>query len=177
MSTSSWRKWLKTTLARESAPNKSPRIAVVGVGNELNGDDAAGVLAARRLHRKLDKTAGSDRILVVEAGLAPENFSGVLRRFRPEIVILLDAVWFDGKAGATVLLEGGQLAGFGASTHLQPLSTLAGFLKEELGCEVWLIGIQPQHLDFGRPMSAAVRNACRRLAAGLADEMMIAGTR
>ena len=184
--TSSWKKWLKTALEQSSSPNNAARVAIIGVGNELNGDDGAGVLAVRLLKRRLERSAaemkaiepGRDlgeagrQVLALEAGLAPENFTGVLRKFSPVIVLILDAARLDQTAGATMLLDGEQLGGFGASTHLQPLATFSGFLKGELGCEVRAIGIQPVQLDFGRPITPAVQRACRRLANGLAEIFM-----
>jgi hydrogenase 3 maturation protease len=154
------------------APNKPARIVVMGVGNELNGDDAAGVLVVRQLNRKLAQVDGIEHILVLEAGLAPENFTGVLRKFKPEIVLVVDAAWLGEKPGAAMLLDGHQLGGFGASTHIQPLATLTEFIEGEFGCAVRAIGIQLGHMDFGRPVSTAVQRACRRLANNLAEMLL-----
>jgi hydrogenase 3 maturation protease len=184
MSLSYWKRSLETTLATARARNNTLRVAVVGVGNSLKGDDAAGVLAARLLRKRLLKQhAGpggaaltgasyfiSDGCLVVEAGLAPENFTGVLRRFQPGLILVIDAVWMGDNeaAGFVVVLPIDQAEGFGASTHLQPLATLGGFLRHELDCAVWLVGIQPARLDFGSPVSPPVRRVCSQLAAWLA---------
>ena len=182
MSTSSWKKWLRTTLERTSALNRPLRVAILGVGNELNGDDAAGVLAARRLNEKVTASSrkptgegasntgksGAENVLVLEGGLAPENFTGVLRRFHPDLLLLIDAVWFGSRPGAIILLDGAQATGVGASTHLQPLSNLSQFLVEEMGCEVQILGIQAQQLDFDRPLSPPVRRAIRSLVDELA---------
>ena len=48
-------KLLRNSLA---GSNGSPRLAVVGIGNELNGDDAAGSLVARALHEQERALAG-----------------------------------------------------------------------------------------------------------------------
>ncbi|HMN59712.1 MAG TPA: hydrogenase maturation protease, partial [Anaerolinea sp.] len=117
-------------------------MAVLGVGNELNGDDAAGVLAARWLKEEVKsftrkptgealsttEKSGGENVLVLEGGLAPENFTGVLRLFRPELLLLIDAVWFEGRPGAIIVLDGAQATGMGASTHMQPLSNLSQYL-------------------------------------------------
>jgi len=112
--------------------------------------------------------SGGENFLVLDGGLAPENFTGVLRRFRPDMLLLIDAVWFGNRPGAIMRLEGAQATGMGASTHLQPLSNLSQFLVREMGCEVHILGIQPMQMDFDQPMSAPVRRACRNLANELA---------
>jgi hypothetical protein len=88
MSRRSWR----TSLIQAFKPNKAsdsvPRVAVVGVGHELCGDDAAGLVVAHALQTAL---AGDERLLVIEAGSVPENQTGRLRRFKPGIVLLIDA--------------------------------------------------------------------------------------
>ncbi|MBI4927918.1 MAG: hydrogenase 3 maturation endopeptidase HyCI [Anaerolineae bacterium] len=152
------------------------RIALLGVGNAQNGDDAAGVYTARLLINRLRRNAGEKgrgnrpsfflhpRLAVYDAGLAPENFTGPLRRFSPEVVVLVDAASFGGKPGEIVLTEAENAGGFGASTHLQPLSTLARFLTLEMGVAVWLLGVQPATNDLGAPISPLVRRACQKIA-------------
>ena len=56
------------------------RVAILGVGNEMKGDDGAGVRVVRELSQRMPATPG---VLLVDAGQAPENFTGPLRRFRP----------------------------------------------------------------------------------------------
>ncbi len=153
-------------------------MAVVGVGNALNGDDAAGGLAVRLLRRRLGlrlpENSSSDqtvRWLLIDAGLAPENFTGVLRRFQPDCTLFIDAAWLGAKPGAIAGLDPELAGGFGASTHLQPLATLTGYLRAEAGGEVALLGIQPAHLEQGKPVSPPVRRACSLLAGWLAQEL------
>ena len=127
----------------------------MGIGNELNGDDAAGVLTTRLVRSLIEgkqypkgrdvRADGSfffgSHSVIIEAGLAPENFTGVLRRFRPDFILLLDAAQFGNEPGHVAVIDVDQAGGFGASTHLQPLATLAIFLRAELDCEIGLLGI------------------------------------
>src|SRR5512147_448159 len=92
----SWKTSLIPLLFPEHLPPMSdlPRIAIVGIGDLERGDEAAGVLVARALQmRKYAADAG--RVLVTEAGHAPENIAGELRRFQPQVVILIDAIQMD----------------------------------------------------------------------------------
>lgn len=157
-----------------SARSERERIAIVGIGNEFNGDDAAGVLTVKILRRALSREsrAGkvdspvfhSEKAVLVEAATAPENFTGLLRREQPAHILLLDAAWLDFPPGAIVVLNARVAGGMGASTHLQPLATLADFLERELLCDVTLVGVQPQNLGFDMTVSPPVRRACHSLA-------------
>lgn len=161
-----------------SARNERERIAVVGIGNEFHGDDAAGLLAVKMLRGELARITGresragevdspvfrSDKAVLVEAATAPENFTGLLRREQPAHILLLDAAWLDSSPGTIAVMNARVAGGMGASTHLQPLATLADFLEREIACDVTLVGVQPQNLGFDAPVSPAVRRACRSLA-------------
>jgi hydrogenase 3 maturation protease len=102
-------------------------------------------------------------ILVIDAGLAPENFSGSLRSFKPNIILLMDAADMAEPPGCLAALDWQSAGGFGASTHLQPLSTFGEYLSIELGCDLVLLGIQPAHNQFDRPVSPPVKAAVERL--------------
>lgn len=160
MSPRSWPKLLLQTLAQEAKPDSKARLALVGIGNELNGDDAAGVIIARRLKSRLSEQPG---VLVLEAGLAPENFTGILRRFDPALVVIIDAAQMGADPGEIRWLAWEAAVGVTAVTHGQPLSTLAQYLINELACRVALLGIQPAHLDPGQSISPPVRSAIRRI--------------
>jgi hydrogenase 3 maturation protease len=148
----------------------------MGVGSELNGDDAAGVLAARALQRVQARASIPQIVLVIDAGLAPENFSGQLRKYDPQLVILLDAARMQAPAGEIRWLAWEQTAGLSASTHTLPLSMFSGFITSELGCLVALLGIQPLEIGPGQPLSLPVRNAIRRLTRGLMNNLKAAVT-
>lgn len=143
----------------------SPRLAVIGIGNELNGDDAAGVQVVRRLRQSLPE---NPRRMLLEAGPAPENFTGLLHRFQPDLILMVDAADMGTAPGSTAWLQPDEMDGFSASTHTLPLSVLANYLKQELHCQVVAIGIQAKRLDFGQPLSDEVQLAVDHLADTLA---------
>lgn len=138
----------------------------MGIGSELSGDDSAGVAAARLLRPLF---AQVEHVLVVEAGPVAENASGSLRRFRPDVVILLDAAWFGGQPGEIRGLDWHEADGFSASTHTLPLSVFARYLESEFGCTVLLLAVQAGSVEFGEPASPAVKRAVRSLARGLEE--------
>ena len=146
---------------------------MVGIGNEFYGDDAAGIRVARSLERK--QRAGRSHaprpipvsLQVIDAGLAPENVTGAVRRFAPDLVILVDAALMGEPAGAVRWLDWQETTGLSAATHALPPYMVARYLASELSCEVALIGIQPHASDFGSPLSLPVRRAVRRVCEGL----------
>ena len=154
---------------------------MVGVGQEINGDDAAGVKVARRL---VKQTAGrverrsparSISLLVVEAAHAPENCTGAIRRFAPDLVILVDAAEMGDPPGTVRWLDWREAVGLNTSTHSLPASMVARYLVGELSCEVALIGIQVQDTSLGAGISPAVRRAIRSVSRGLTMLLLDAG--
>jgi hydrogenase 3 maturation protease len=136
------------------------RLAILGIGNELYGDDGAGLLAARRLQAAWRQRPD---ILVIEAGPSPENFTGALRRFMPERVVLIDAVDIGEPPGSLRWIEWPDVDGLSAATHRMPPATLAAFIIRDLGCRVALLGVQVADIGFGRPLTPEVRAAVNEM--------------
>jgi hydrogenase 3 maturation protease len=131
-------------------------VAVLGIGNELNGDDSAGNWVARKLSERL---SDQPNLLVMDCGSIPENASGPLRRFRPQFILLVDAADLGEGAGTIQFVALDQVRGFSASSHTLPLSVLAKFLVQEFQCEVALCCIQPLSLEFEAELSEPVQLA------------------
>lgn len=155
MSNNSWQILLRQWLSQR--PTKA-RIAIVGIGNSLRSDDAAGSEVARIL---IDPRFALDpqTALVIDAGYAPENHTAELRRFAPQMILLIDAADMEEQPGTIRWLELDQLDGMSASTHTLPLSMFAKYLTLELNCPIALLGIQPKSNGVGETVSAEVNQA------------------
>lgn len=164
MSPRSWQAQLRSKL---SGNGRVPRLAIVGVGNEMRGDDGTGMAVVRDLGARLgaDETA---EYLLVRAQNAPESHTGPIRRFAPELVLFVDVAWLGETPGTIRLLPWEQTSGLSASTHTFPLHLLANYLNHETGCDVLLLGIQPGPMELGLPLSPAAAAAAREVAAELA---------
>lgn len=138
----------------------------MGVGQVLRGDDGAGVMVARGLAEQLD-TPGS--VLVLDAGASPENNTGPVRRFRPDLILLVDAANMHEPPGTVRLLDWQDTVGLSASTHTLPPHVLAQYLTATIDCTVALIGIQPANSALGAPLSPEVRLAVRKVIESLAE--------
>jgi hydrogenase 3 maturation protease len=167
---SSWKQPLTQFLKRKH------KVAFVGVGQELRGDDAAGILIIRRLQEAFgaDDPPGGERpaapFLILEAGPSPEKATGALRRYRPELVIFLDAADMREPPGTIRWIEPQEISDLSIGTHGFPLGALSSFLAAELGCRTAVIGIQPKTLEFDAPLSGEVRRAVETLTACILDE-------
>jgi hydrogenase 3 maturation protease len=161
MSDASWLNALRASLS------SAERVAVLGVGNVLRADDSAGVFVARGL--RLVRCLPSDW-LILEAGAVPEACTGTVRRFAPEVIILIDAVDMAAPPGTIAWFDTWSSPGIAAaSTHGLPLDLLADFLRRDVRCQVGLLVIQPATLAFGEGLSNYGRAAVWAAVAGLAQ--------
>jgi hydrogenase 3 maturation protease len=167
ISPSSWEASLHLLLSRRTA---NQRVAIVGIGNTIRSDDAAGILVARAL---IDFCFLRDLkdVLIVNAGHAPENRTADLRLFKPDTVLLIDAAEMGEAPGTIRWIEMDEIEGVSASTHSLPLSMLASYLNWELKCEVLLLGIQPAKNDVGEMISAEVGEAVDEVIKGLIESL------
>lgn len=143
------------------------RVAIVGVGSEMRGDDAAGIEVVRGLRHKLS----SSRVLLVEGGVSPENFTSPIRRFKPSHVIFIDATDFGAEPGEVILAEPEAITGQSTSTHTLPLSMLAGYLREQTGAKIILLGIQPARAQMGAEISKPIKEAVEKVNEALLSEL------
>ena len=108
---------------------------------------------------------------MIDAGTAPENHTSSLRRFGPDLVLLIDAAQMDEAPGAVRWLDWRDTSGLSASTHTLPPYVLAQYLTCELGCELALIGIQPADTRIGAPLSPAAQQAVAAVVQALAEAL------
>jgi hydrogenase 3 maturation protease len=138
------------------------RKLVVTVGNDIMGDDAAGPLLARMMkHSPLENWE------VLDGGNVPENIVFKIREMAPERVIIVDAADMDIQTGEIRRIdEDGIGSLFFMTTHSLPLTYLMEALREFVP-RVELIGIQPEVVAFGYPVSTPVKQAVERVYAWL----------
>lgn len=132
---------------------------VVGIGNELRRDDAIGPAIARALMQ-------TKRLPAIDCATAPENFLGTIKKIDPERVVMVDACDFGAQPGewrlfGLVDIERMPIAT--VSTHNLPLSLIGRLIRNEVGCEVELLGIQPATVGFGEGLSAPVAEAKQKI--------------
>ncbi len=138
------------------------RVAVLGVGSELRGDDIAGILVAQEFNKP------SKRFKSFIGGTAPENFTGEIKRFKPTHLVVVDsASMAKSRAGTIRLIDPEKVANFSFCTHRLPLKIMTDYLIKFIDCEIIIIGIQPKTLGFGLPCSPEIKKSVKRVSSAI----------
>lgn len=139
------------------------RVAVLGVGSELRGDDVAGVAVARRLRAWRART-GCRRLAAFDGASAPENLTGEIARFAPDYLVLVDAAYLGREPGAVAIVPAESIGGASLSTHTLPVPIILGYLARTVGCRALVLAIQLEQTEVLARPSPAVARAIRRVA-------------
>lgn len=166
MSNESWKDLLHQSL--HPTPNHTLKTAIVGIGNVMCRDDGVGELIAARLSARL---AGCDPVRIIAAGIAPENCTGLLRQFEPDLVVLIDSANFHAPPGTVRWIAPEDIEGISASTHTLPLSLLANYLETSLHCCLGLLAIQSLDVSLGEGISLPVQIAADALIEELVEAL------
>jgi hydrogenase 3 maturation protease len=134
------------------------RIVLLGVGNAGKGDDGAGPLCTERVRRALP-AAAVERILVVDGGEVPESQTGPIRKFGPDLTVIVDAAVGGHAPGTVFIVEKEGITDDEVSTHRISLLYLVRYLEESIGSKVLILGIEPADLNAGETISAPVQAA------------------
>ncbi len=146
------------------------KFAVMGIGALLNSDDGAGVVIAENL-LKLFKNKPSEKYRIYSGCTAPENFTGEIKRFFPDHLLVVDAADFKAKPGSVQIIDMDKIGGVSFSSHMLPIKIMIDYLKKEIGCRVTLLGIQPDNITYGEKMTPAVRKTVKELTEILKEEI------
>lgn len=142
------------------------RLAVLGAGSSLRGDDAAGMMVLERLQARFENAKNS-RYYPGET--APENYSGSIRRFAPTHLLVLDAADMGRPGGEIFEVDVNDVGGLSCCTHMLPLKVMLAFLAEEMGAKLLLVGIQPESMEFEAPLTEAAEQAVNALYEAIAE--------
>ena len=131
---------------------KESNILFVGIGNRLKSDDGVGVYISERI-----KGRNHISSLTVETGI--ENYIGKINSLSPDILVLIDCVDLKLYAGTSKFLSIDEVQDLTFNTHNISLRRVTEFFK----MPVFLLGIQPEKIDFGEIMSYLVMQEAKRL--------------
>jgi hydrogenase 3 maturation protease len=134
------------------------RVALLGIGSEIRGDDAIGIVIAQDLKTYIKKNK-LKYVKVFFGGTAPENLTGEIKKFKPTHIIITDAVDFHQKPGTVKIVDIDKETGASFSTHRIPIKVMNDYLYKSIACETIIIGIQPQALGFYAQLSQKTRAA------------------
>ena len=153
---------------------KKDRFAMLGIGNDLKGDDAAGWLVADLLKEQI----GNDGNFLCVKTAVPENHVKEIADFLPDLLIIADAADFHRAPGTVKFIHEHQISDTLVSTHTTPLTLFLRLYQADqvVKRRVTIIGIQKKSSEFGQHVSEPVRQASGRVAkmiAGLYKKGML----
>ena len=124
---------------------KGKTILFVGIGNVLKSDDGAGVFISNNIRN-------NDRIKSLTVEVSIENYIGKINSINPDILILIDCMDLNSVPGTFKLLLPDHIEDFTFNTHNISIKKLSEFFS----MPVFILGIQPEKLDFGESISYIV---------------------
>jgi len=95
--------------------------------------------------------------LTVETSI--ENYIGKINSLNPDLLVLLDCMELQSDPGTFKLLELNQIQDITFNTHNISLNRLSDFFT----MPVYILGIQPEKVDFGENISYLVRNIADKI--------------
>jgi len=167
-------------LSPDGARDKTPgTIKVIGIGQSLRGDDAAGLEAVRLWQERYQANIDRTNLQVELAELPGIGLLNLLEG--TSIIILVDAVHSNAKAGTIHVLSEDQLEAFSdgaGSAHgwgvAETLSLGHKLMPASMPEKLWLIGIEAGHLLLGEALSPEVESVLPE-AADLIEQLVVIG--
>ena len=150
-------------LSRQLKRFQGSKIVLVGIGNVLKGDDAAGPLVCRRLK---EHGVNAD---IIDAGTAPENYIQRIIKKAPQNLLIVDAIDFQAPPGTMEIFSTEQLNSSVISTHILSPRIFVDMVSRSIKVDVYFIGIQPANTRLGDNMSPQICQAVQQLAQMLID--------
>jgi hydrogenase maturation protease len=152
-------------------------ITIIGIGQSLRGDDAAGLAAVHLWQETYQDKAQRSNLQVELAELPGIGLLNLLEGTR--IAILVDAVRSDAKPGTVHILSGDQLEAFASgsgSAHgwgmAETLALGQRLMPSTMPQKLFLIGIEAGDISLGESLSSEVELALPQ--AALFIELLVA---
>ena len=139
-------KYLKLHASLEKLLISSPKILILGIGENQMGDDGAGQL----ITFKLDSFNENQNICIINGGITPEERLDEIIAFQPELMIIIDVIDTPSPRGTIDLFEENQMVNYlPISSHSMPLPVFVDRCRHYIpGIQMKLLGIRPFSLAF-----------------------------
>lgn len=133
------------------------KAVIVGIGNVLKGDDAFGPALIERIQ-------GRTRALCIDAGSAPENYTGKIIKEEPASVLIVDAAHLELSPGEYDILKKEEILKCGFTTHDLSPRMFMEFLEEGTRADIYMLAVQAEKVKFGEEMTESVKKALEEIA-------------
>jgi hydrogenase maturation peptidase hycI len=127
---------------------------ILTVGNSMMGDDGAGPYLYQLLREN-----PLPNWTALDGGSAPENVVHIVRELKPKLLLIFDAADMELTPGKIRIIEKDAIAEmFFMSTHNMPLNFLIEQLEQDIE-KIVFVGLQPDLVSFGFPMTDSVKDS------------------
>ena len=110
---------------------------IMCIGNRDGGDDRVGPYIADRL---------KDVFTILDCAVVPENYTSVVKKHKPENLIIIDAVEMGLSPGEIRVVPKEKIGVMHISTHGIPISVLINYLSQFVK-NIVFIGVQPKKMS------------------------------
>ena len=136
----------------DSLLEQSKHLLFIGVGNLLKRDDGVGVVITQRIIER-----PGIRTLTVEVSI--ENYIGKINSLKPGEIVIVDCMELGSSPGSFRLMGLENLEDITFNTHNISLGKLGDFFHYP----TYVLGIQPQSVEFGDFLSPPVKAAAQKI--------------
>jgi hydrogenase 3 maturation protease len=148
----SWKSRLTTAFSQ------APKVAILGIGNDLKADDGVGPYVINQL---LSHTPSN--VELINASTVPENFLSHLIDSHPDLILLIDAALMQTEPGTIQLIDKDTIGGIAFSSHSLPLTFFIEYIENNITTTILILGIQPLTDEFAQPLSDPVQHAAHEI--------------
>lgn len=157
------------------------KAVILAVGNSTNGDDGIGAYIVKQVKRYLCEaeresgniaaSSGQEEMVTIDCGTIPENYTSVIRRQRPDWLLLVDAAEMGLSPASYRIVKPEHVGVMTMSTHNIPLSLFVSYVSQFCR-EVLLLGIQPKKMDLNTKLSPELYKAGDKVARLIVDRRL-----
>lgn len=141
----------------------SKKYILMGIGNILRGDDGIGSIIAQKFK--------DHDWLSLDCGVAPENFTSIIKKNRPNLLVLIDVVEMGLEPGQYRIIPPEKIDIMHLTTHSISLAFLISYLKN-FAREIVFIGIQPKLIDYSTSISPEILKNADKIVRILKDKKL-----
>jgi hydrogenase 3 maturation protease len=141
-----------THLLSELSQFNKERIVFIGLGNELRGDDGAGL----KFTKRLNSTEEFNNSNFIFAGTNPENYLQKIIELKPDAVIFIDAANWQVEPGEIKFLNSSEIGNSDFSTHAFSIKLIEKYIIANHLCKIFYIGIEPGSVSVRNNISEKV---------------------
>ncbi len=132
------------------------KVVIIGVGNTMRSDDGFGPTLIANIKGKV-------KAICIDAGSAPENYAGKIVKEKPDTILIIDAIHLGLKPGEYEILNRSDIAETGFTTHNISLNMFVEYLEKETNADIYILGVQPESVDFSDKMSENVKKTLEEI--------------